>query len=260
MRKQNQRLQSPYFWNRGRERSSPENREGKENNNSIIALNIVRNCFQHYPPPFLRHHTNVTVSSTLFQKHKRRNSTLMGLIRSTSLLGWNSKNWVHVVITHVRTLGGHVFGGDGEGKSLTSFTDHCLFMGLVDGEEGGLVIIIIVFCIHFRFSIFFCYQIDGHSAKCSSPTISTTQKITVIIVICMKLTDRNVSNSRKSHKCASNQHALRTTRELLDQLSSSCLVSVCRTVEGGPGTVRRWFVPNFDHLICIIGEGRERYR
>jgi len=76
-------------------------------------------------------------------------------------------------------------------------------------------------------------------------------KITVIIVICMKLTDRNVSNSRKSHKCASNQHALRTTRELLDQLSSSCLVSVCRTVEGGPRTVRRWFVPNFDHLICI---------
>jgi len=47
----------------GEKESSPENREGKENNNSIIALNIVRNCFQHYPPPFLRHHTNVTVSS-----------------------------------------------------------------------------------------------------------------------------------------------------------------------------------------------------
>ena len=41
-----------------------------------------------------------------------------------NLLGRNSINRVHIVITHVGTLGCLIFGGKSEGKALTTFTDH----------------------------------------------------------------------------------------------------------------------------------------
>lgn len=50
--------------------------------------------------------------------------TTRGISHEIYSPGRNSENRVHVVITHVGTLGRLVFGGDSEGETITTLTDH----------------------------------------------------------------------------------------------------------------------------------------
>ena len=72
------------------------------------------------------------------------------------------------MVSHVSTLGSHVFGGEGEGKSLTSFTDHCVLMErrVGEGDDVRNNMYIIDFCIHFLFSVCSASDGGGYSTKC----------------------------------------------------------------------------------------------
>lgn len=56
-------------------------------------------------------------------------------INISDSLGRNSENGIHIVITHVGTLGGLVLGGHGEGKILLS--DHCVEIIYEIGRARG---------------------------------------------------------------------------------------------------------------------------
>ncbi len=66
------------------------------------------------------------------------------------------------------------------------------------------------------------------------------------------LTDGNVSQGSHSNASPGDQQSLRTTRELLDQLRASGLMSVRGAVERAAGPVGWGFVPDFDHGCSVV--------
>ena len=64
------------------------------------------------------------------------------------------------------------------------------------------------------------------------------------------LTDGNVGDRDERAAGAGDDHGGRAAREVLHERGALRADAVAGTVEGGPRTVGRWLVPNFDHGCC----------
>lgn len=159
-------------------------------------------------------------------------------IGGTGLLARDTENRIHVVVTHVCSLGSNVFGAHGDGKSLLV---HCC------AESRRVRIGVRVW---FRVEVNGARNRSGLAFHRSFPSRS----ITVVGYGCvfLELTEWNIAQSRNGSNSGEDNREGTSLAELGDQSrSASTLNVVTTTVKIRSRTTRRGFVPNFYHCSCV---------